>query len=35
VTTITETPPAGTSFADWQSDQLQALVDALAQATGR
>ena len=35
VTTITETPPSGTSFADWQSDQLQALVDALARATGR
>jgi zinc/manganese transport system substrate-binding protein len=35
VTTITETPPPGASFADWQSDQLQALADALGRATGR
>ena len=35
VTTISETPPGGVSFADWQSDQLQALVDVLGPATGR
>jgi zinc/manganese transport system substrate-binding protein len=35
VTTITETPPENTSFEDWQSGQLQQLVDALAQATGK
>src|SRR5207237_3751446 len=36
VTTITETlVPASASFQDWQSRQLQALADALAQATGR
>jgi zinc/manganese transport system substrate-binding protein len=36
VTTVTETlSPAGASFEDWQSQQLQHLEDALAQATGR
>jgi zinc/manganese transport system substrate-binding protein len=36
VTTITETlSPAGSSFQDWQVDQLSALKQALAQATGR
>jgi zinc/manganese transport system substrate-binding protein len=35
VATITETPPAGTSFQDWQVNQLTALKQALAQATGR
>lgn len=35
VTTVTETlSPAGASFQDWQSAQLQALQTALAQATG-
>jgi zinc/manganese transport system substrate-binding protein len=35
VTTVTETlSPAGASFQDWQSTQLQALQTALAQATG-
>jgi zinc/manganese transport system substrate-binding protein len=36
VTTITETlSPAGASFQDWQSTQLQAIADALHQATGK
>jgi zinc/manganese transport system substrate-binding protein len=35
VTTITETPPAGASFQDWQVAQLTALKQALAQATGK
>jgi len=35
VTTITETPPAGVTFQDWQADQLESLVAALHQATGR
>lgn len=36
VATVTETlTPRGASFQDWQADQLQALADALAQATGR
>ena len=36
VTTITETlTPASATFQDWQSRQLQALVAALAKATGR
>jgi len=35
VTTITETPPADVSFQDWQADQLESLVAALHQATGR
>jgi zinc/manganese transport system substrate-binding protein len=36
VTTVTETLiPQGAAFGDWQANQLQSLVDALAQATGR
>jgi zinc/manganese transport system substrate-binding protein len=36
VTAVTETlSPATASFQDWQSAQLQALADALHQATGR
>jgi len=36
VTTITETlTPASATFQDWQSHQLQALIAALAKATGR
>jgi zinc/manganese transport system substrate-binding protein len=35
VVAITETPPAHTSFQDWQVRQLQELTDALAGATGR
>jgi zinc/manganese transport system substrate-binding protein len=36
VTTVTETlAPAGVSFQDWQSTQLQSLEDALHQATGK
>jgi zinc/manganese transport system substrate-binding protein len=36
VTTVTETLiPRGASFQDWQSNQLQSLADALAQATGK
>ncbi len=35
VTAITETPPANASFQDWQAQQLEALADALARATGR
>ena len=35
VTTVTETPPVGTQFQDWQAEQLQSLADALARATGR
>ncbi|MGI8817147.1 MAG: metal ABC transporter solute-binding protein, Zn/Mn family [Pseudonocardia sp.] len=36
VVAVTETlSPAGARFQDWQSDQLQALATALAQATGR
>jgi zinc/manganese transport system substrate-binding protein len=35
VSTVTETlSPAGASFQDWQSTQLQALQTALAQARG-
>ncbi|MQY24799.1 metal ABC transporter solute-binding protein, Zn/Mn family [Nocardia aurantia] len=35
VTTVTETPaPAGATFQDWQTGQLQALADALHRATG-
>src|SRR5207237_4667763 len=30
VATITETPPGNTSFQNWQSQQLQQLLDALA-----
>jgi zinc/manganese transport system substrate-binding protein len=33
VTTITETPPENVAFQDWQSQQLQQLVDALAHAS--
>jgi len=36
VSAVTETlSPAGTSFQDWQSAQLQSLEAALAQATGK
>jgi zinc/manganese transport system substrate-binding protein len=35
VVAVTETPPAGASFQDWQSGELQQLADALALATGR
>jgi zinc/manganese transport system substrate-binding protein len=35
VVTITETPSESATFQDWQSQQLQALADALARATGR
>jgi zinc/manganese transport system substrate-binding protein len=36
VTTVTETlTPKGTTFQDWQANQLQSLADALAQATGK
>jgi zinc/manganese transport system substrate-binding protein len=36
VSTVTETlAPAGASFQDWQSDQLQRLADALHEATGK
>ncbi len=36
VVAVTETlSPAGASFQDWQSAQLQALAEALAQATGK
>ncbi len=32
VTSVTETPPANTSFQEWQADQLEQLEDALAKA---
>ena len=35
VVAITETPPENVAFQDWQSAQLQALLDALARATGK
>jgi zinc/manganese transport system substrate-binding protein len=36
VTTVTETLiPRGASFQDWQANQLQSMVDALAQGTGK
>src|SRR5207245_2849713 len=36
VTTVTETlVPKGAAFQDWQANQLQALAQALAQATGK
>ena len=35
VATVTETPPENVAFQDWQADQLQQLVTALARATGR
>ena len=36
VVPVTETPmPAGAAFADWQSDQLQRLAEALARSTGQ
>ena len=36
ITTVTETPtPAGVSFEDWQSRELESLRTALARATGR
>jgi zinc/manganese transport system substrate-binding protein len=35
VIALTETPPEGAVFQDWQSEQLQQLADALALATGR
>ena len=35
IASITETPPEGTSFPDWQARQLQQLADALAQGTGK
>jgi zinc/manganese transport system substrate-binding protein len=36
VTTVTETlTPAGASFQDWQTKQLQDIEQALAQATGK
>ena len=35
VVAITETPPEDITFQDWQSAQLQQLLDALARATGK
>jgi zinc/manganese transport system substrate-binding protein len=36
VTTVTETlTPAGATFQDWQTRQLQDIEQALAQATGK
>ena len=36
VTTVTETlTPKGSTFQDWQANQLQSLADSLAQATGK